>query len=773
MAKDWARMGEKARILIVDDDESTCRSMKIIFDKKGYETDTVFSGEAAKDKVQSTSYDLIFLDIILPDFDGIGLLTYLDEMCPGTAFVMITEQASVRTAVRALNRGASGYVVKPFDMDEVLSAVSRALESRRMTRVKERILIVDDDESICRTMNLIFEAKNYDTEIVYSGQEAIAAIKKRPYNLAILDIRLPDVDGIILLEQLSKINADIGIIMITGYASTETAVDALNKGAAAYITKPLNMDEVLITVNKALGKQRLMRAKLRAEVALQEERDRAQKYLDIAGVAFIVLDENGLVGLINTKGCEIMGREDYEVLGQNWFDIAVPKELRGEAMNIFNSLTSGAVDEVEYYEGDILTKNNERKTIAWHYAALTDRSKKVIGTLCSGEDITERKRAMRAVEERVKELTCLLGTSQLASKPELAVDAFLKGVVNILPPAWFHAEVTCARILLDGLVVTTSNFKETKWKQVADINVEKERRGAVEVYYLEQRPELDEGSFLKEKRALIGGIAEQIGNAVGRWQAEEQLRELTEELEQRVEKRTQELAASNQELEAFAYSVSHDLRSPLRGIAGFSMAVLEDYSSLLDETGRDYLRRMHEATVRMSELIDDILSLSRVAKGEMYSEEIDMTALARTIAGELRSQEPGRKAKLVISDNLEAYGDKRLMYLVLENLLGNAWKFTSKQRSARIEFGATEQENETVFFVRDNGVGFDMKYVDKLFDVFQRLHHADEFEGTGIGLAIVKRIINRHGGRTWAEGNVGKGATFYFTLPSKGSEVLT
>jgi signal transduction histidine kinase len=386
-------------------------------------------------------------------------------------------------------------------------------------------------------------------------------------------------------------------------------------------------------------------------------------------------------------------------------------------------------------------------------------------------DITDRVLAEKAVEKRVKELTCLLGTSQLASKSELALDAFLKGVVKLLPPAWFHAEIACARILLDGLVFTTSNFKETKWKGVTDITVGKERRGAIEIYYLEQKPELDEGPFLKEERALIDSIAELVGNAVGRWQAEEALRELTEELEQRVRKRTQELAASNQELESFAYSVSHDLRSPLRGIAGFSMAVLEDYSDVLDETAHDYLNRMHKGAVRMSELIDDILSLSQVSRGEMHSEVIDMTALALTIAEELRSQEPGRKAKLVISDNLEAYGDTRLMYLVLENLLGNAWKFTRKQRSTRIEFGATEQENETVFFVRDNGVGFDMKYIDKLFDVFQRLHHADEFEGTGIGLAIVTRIIGRHGGRTWAEGNVGTGATFYFTLPSEGSEL--
>ncbi len=149
-------------------------------------------------------------------------------------------------------------------------------------REKARILIVDDDESTCRSMKVIFEAKNYDADIVLSGQEAIAATKKRPYNLAIIDIRLPDIDGITLLEQLSKMNADLGIIMITGYASMETAVDALNKGAAAYITKPLNMDEVLITVNKSLEKQQLTRAKLRAEAALQEERDRAQKYLDIA-----------------------------------------------------------------------------------------------------------------------------------------------------------------------------------------------------------------------------------------------------------------------------------------------------------------------------------------------------------------------------------------------------------------------------------------------------------------------------------------------------------
>jgi PAS domain S-box-containing protein len=222
--------------------------------------------------------------------------------------------------------------------------------------------------------------------------------------------------------------------------------------------------------------------------------------------------------------------------------------------------------------------------------------------------------------------------------------------------------------------------------------------------------------------------------------------------------------SANRELESFSYSVAHDLRTPLRAIDGFSLALLEDYGDKLDQEGRGYLERVRGAAQHMAELIDDLLTLSRVTRTEMRRQRVDLSELGRAIVARFQSIEPARQITVVIGDGLSAFGDEGLLGVVLENLLGNSWKFTSKRQDAHIEFGATEKDGVKVFFVRDDGAGFDMQYAERLFGVFQRLHHATQFEGTGIGLATVQRIVKRHSGRIWAQGGIDQGATFFFTL---------
>ncbi len=260
---------------------------------------------------------------------------------------------------------------------------------------------------------------------------------------------------------------------------------------------------------------------------------------------------------------------------------------------------------------------------------------------------------------------------------------------------------------------------------------------------------------------------DEIGYLIDRFnEMLEQIQKNDELLEGRVEERTMQLVASLKELEAYSYSVSHDLRTPLRGIDGFSQILLDDYSDRLDDQGRHYLQRIRKGSQRMARLIDDMLNLSRLTRSEMCHEQVNLSDIAQKIVSDLQATDPSRQAQFTIAPELIVEGDPRLLRQMLENLLGNAWKFTSKRSQAAIEFGITEQDGEPAYFVRDNGAGFDMEYVGKLFTAFQRLHAVDEYEGTGIGLATVQRVIRRHGGLVWAEGEVDRGATFYFTIKS-------
>ena len=263
----------------------------------------------------------------------------------------------------------------------------------------------------------------------------------------------------------------------------------------------------------------------------------------------------------------------------------------------------------------------------------------------------------------------------------------------------------------------------------------------------------------------VGALAREYDQLLDRLaQSYTDLQNEKQRLRHMVEERTHKLQQSNQELEAFSYSVSHDLRAPLRGIDGFCHALLEDYSDRLDKTGRGYLTRVRACSQHMAQLIDDLLSLSRVSRVDLSWKAVNLSKLVEASVEKLQEQFPQRDVNIYVAEGVRVQGDATLLGVVIDNLIGNAWKYTGKTNHATIEFGVKPMPSETAYFVRDNGAGFDMAYADKLFGTFQRLHGADEFEGTGVGLAIVRRVVERHNGRIWAEAKPGQGATFHFTL---------
>ncbi len=296
-------------------------------------------------------------------------------------------------------------------------------------------------------------------------------------------------------------------------------------------------------------------------------------------------------------------------------------------------------------------------------------------------------------------------------------------------------------------------FEERYWSPINSPVLGVDRR----IEYIIHRVE-DVTEFVRQK-------SQPAGNTAAMRARMEQMEAEIFQSSQKVQAANQQLKAANQELEAFSYSVSHDLRAPLRSIDGFSQALLEDYADRFDDQGRHYLARVRAGTQRMGELIDDLLQLSRVTRAEIRRETVDLSALANSVVADLKRAEPPRRVDVVIQPGLQTEGDAKLLRIALVNLLSNAWKFTGHQPAARIELGVQDNGGERAFYVRDNGVGFDMAYAGKLFGAFQRLHAQGEFPGTGIGLATVQRIINRHGGRVWAEAAVNQGASFYFALP--------
>ena len=388
-----------------------------------------------------------------------------------------------------------------------------------MTLDPAKILVVEDESGMRTTLVANLEEAGYRVTGCNRGKDAMHYVEKDAPDVVIADLRLPDGSGLEILESLKEIKPEASFILVTGYASLETAVAALNQGAYAYITKPFNMDEVHATIRNALRQQRLL------------------------------LENQRLV-------------ENLQLTNKNLAD-----------------------------------------------------------------EVAERARTEEALAER-----------------------------------------------------------------------------------------------------------------------------------------SAALEAANKELEAFSYSVSHDLRAPLRSIDGFSQALLEDYVEKLDGQGKDYLTRIRAASQRMGQLIDDLLNLSKVTRAEIRREAVNLSELAKDLARELKQSDPQRQVDFAIQEGLEVKGDPRLLRVALENLFSNAWKFTSKHPRARIEFGVAQRDGKPTYFVRDDGAGFDMAYQGKLFGAFQRLHKATEFYGTGVGLATVQRIIRRHGGEIWAEAEVEKGATFYFTL---------
>jgi PAS domain S-box-containing protein len=469
--------------------------------------------------------------------------------------------------------------------------------------------------------------------------------------------------------------------------------------------------------------------------------------------AIFMLDTRGRIVTWNPGAEKIKGYRASEIIGQHFSKFYLPDDIAAGKPE--TELNTAAVEGQCEEEGWRVRKDGSRFWASATITAVRDDRGKLRGFSKVTGDFTQRKKIAEALQLSEKKFRALFNFS-----PDAIIVSDQKGKIT-QTNSQVRAIFGYSQDELFGLPVETlipERFRNAHPGHRKEYNAHPRTRPMGEGLELYGRRK-DGTEFPVE--ISLGPLETEDGILVV-----SAIRDVSERkrAEQEIRRRSAELEAANKELEAFCYSVSHDLRAPLRGIDGFSQALLEDYGSKLDAEAQDSLQRIRSATQRMGMLIDDLLNLSRFTRIEMQRQPTDLSAIGKEVVATIRQSQPPRDVEIVIAPELRAESDPRLMHVVLENLLGNAWKFTSKKEHARIEFGRTNRNGASAFFVKDNGAGFDPAYTGRLFGAFQRLHAMAEFPGTGVGLATVQRIIHRHGGRIWAEGAVDQGATFYFTL---------
>lgn len=501
-----------------------------------------------------------------------------------------------------------------------------------------------------------------------------------------------------------------------------------------------------------------LRKNSQAELRTTEER--FQRFVETLSEVVYALDSEGKFIYCSPSIKNMSSYTAQEVVGRPFIDFVDPEDLAAVGER-YSQVLLGQSMEAEYR---VLDKCGARRWVSASIAPTMDNGV-VIGLTGVFRDITERRQvavALAESEARYRELVEMSPDAIVVHQGGQIIFAN-RAALTLVGATMVHQLV--GRSPLDLVHESSRPMAIARIRRMIEIG---EPENRVE----EQLVRLDgttlDAEVLASPIMMHGApaILVVVHDITDGKRAQTEIQKLNEELELRVQDRTARLVAANSELEAFSYSVSHDLRAPLRVIEGFSRMFLDEFATTLDTRGLEYLQRIHSTSVRMEELIHDLLAFSRMSRTAVTLVNVDLGDLARSTVRRLVERDPQRRAKVVIAKNMFVRGDEQLLQIAIENLIENAWKYSSTREIAEVEFGVEQGVDGPVYFVRDNGVGFDMRFIDKLFRPFQRLHPVGEFDGTGIGLATVRRVVERHGGAVWAEGEVDRGTTLRFTLPT-------
>jgi len=676
------------------------------------------------------------------------------------------------------------------------------------------ILLVEDEVAHAELVQRAFEVYGERAclsvaRTLAEARTCLASDPLRP-DLIIADWRLPDGDGMELLPPEGDQPATPVVIM-TSYGDERVAVEAMKAGALDYMVKSETMlMDMPHIAERAIREWTMLAERARIESELRESEARFRSLVEQSSDGITLLDEQGAIIEWNLANEKITGLRRDQVLGrpigQVQLELAPERDgrrVRSERMKaaMLETLRLGPQSALgSSFEVTYQCADNSRRIVQQTVFPVKTDSGFRVGVI--SHDVTERKRVEKALEQRALELAALNNLGQRVGATLLLDLVVLAAIESIAGPTQSDLAMIFLReddrLVLRGMRPQDSRFNEaaahrlgeclcglaaSAGKPVFSDDIHSDPRcvreeckkaglssfaalplhsgdevlGVLGLAWATERDFVEQVSFLET-------MASQIASACQNALLHDKVQRHAAELEKRVAERTAQWQLANKELEAFAYSVSHDLRAPLRAIDGFSRLVLQDHGPQLPPEAQRDLHKVRSSAQRMGQLIDDLLAFSRLSRQSLNKRPVAPQDLVRQALFDLQSDQEGRQVEVVISELPTCQGDAALLRQVWINLLSNALKFTQGRAPARIEVGCIEKDGEQVYFVRDNGVGFDMQYAAKLFGVFQRLHSVEEYEGTGVGLAIVQRIIHRHGGRIWAEAQVDQGATFYFTL---------
>lgn len=763
------------KILHVDDNpyDRELTEANLISLDKSWRIKGVDTGVQALELMETQHFDCILSDYQMPGMNGIQLLSALREQGYDIPFVFFTGQGNERLAAEALRAGADEYYIKDIGValyERLFNSIRKVVEAFRERQERRRAIdaLEESERQYRTTLNSIGEAihvVNRDFQILLFSDAFKGIADKYGFNPNAMDKNLFEVFPF-LGEEVRK---EYEHVFRTGKMIETEDINLLDGENVITNTRkiPVFQDGKVVRVVTILKDTTQAR---NSEHALRKSEKKYRILFESASDAIFTLDIERHIIDCNRRALEL-------------FNCDSPDQMLSKTPEDFSQgiLPNGSRVEDRLKEIDKLLEEGKPVFFEWSPVRMdgtTFDAEVTLTRVAIGDelfvqsivrDISERKKSEQALRESEKKYRNLFETMtqgvvyQDSTGKIISANPAAERILGLNPDQLKRRssdDPLCKAIRQDcsdypreqrPAMVSLRTGKPVK-NVIMGINVPSEDK--YRWILVDAVPQYRQG---ENKPYQVYTIFSDITESK---QTEEQLRESRDLLEQR----TRELKAANEELEAFSSSVSHDLRAPLRHIEGFSEALLFKYKDNLDRDGQHYLERLQDATKQMHQLIEDLLKLSHITLGSLHRKRVDLSTMAKEVVSNLENDEPARKVECRIKKGIVTFADEGLLRLVLENLLGNAWKFTLGRRKAIIEFSEERIKGEMTFFIRDNGVGFRVTDADRLFTPFRRLHDAKKFPGTGVGLATVRRIVKRHGGHVWAEGRVNKGATFYFTL---------